>query len=39
MNPDTDTLPPFNAAAFEADWDAFMADLFDDEPESNGWEN
>lgn len=26
-------------AAFEADWDAFMADLFDPEPESNGWED
>lgn len=25
-------------AAFETEWDEFISDLFDVEPESNGWD-
>lgn len=37
MFDETDTIE-ISTLAFEAEWDEFMADLFDEEPESNGWE-
>ena len=37
MFDETETMV-ITADAFEAEWDEFIADLFDEEPETNGWE-
>ena len=35
---DENEVITLEGAAFEAEWDAFIADLFDAEPETDGWE-